>query len=172
MKRGFRLYRGNEGRTFEVEGAGETVVLTGPDGTAVSYSVREARADTLLLQRADGATREIPFVVDRNTVYVQVNGHAVSFEVIDELQAVMRERRQAAGGGDGQLKVAMPGRVIQVSVAEGDAVTVGQGIVVVEAMKMENEMKAPVSGIVKTVHVAVGEVVEAGAVLVTIIPEG
>lgn len=170
MKRTFRLYHGKKAVTVEVTGAGESVTLT-RDGVAETFTVREVRAHTLLLQRADGTTREIPFVVDRSDVHVQVRGHAMTFEVLDELQAVLRERRQAAGGSNGQLKVAMPGRVIQVSVAEGDRVTAGEGIVVVEAMKMENEMKAPATGTVKTVHVAVGAIVEAGAVLVTIEPD-
>jgi acetyl/propionyl-CoA carboxylase alpha subunit len=170
MKRTFRLYHGKDARTVDVEGTGESVTLT-VDGVAQTYTVRDVRAQTLLLQRADGATREVPFFVDRSDVHVQVDGHAMSFEVLDELQAVLRERRHAAGGGNGQLKVAMPGRVIQVSVVEGDRVEIGQGIVVVEAMKMENEMKAPATGTVKTVHVAVGAIVEAGTVLVTIDPD-
>ncbi len=62
----------------------------------------------------------------------------------------------------------MPGKVVAVLVAEGDAVELGQGIVVVEAMKMENELRAAADGVVKTVHVAAGEAVTGGAPLVTI----
>jgi pyruvate carboxylase subunit B len=62
----------------------------------------------------------------------------------------------------------MPGLVVRVEVAEGQAVEAGAGLVVVEAMKMENELRATRAGMVKTVHVAVGQAVEKGAALVTL----
>ena len=62
----------------------------------------------------------------------------------------------------------MPGRVMRVLVAVGDRVTARQGVVVVEAMKMENELRAPKDGVVKEVLVAPGAAVETGAVLVVI----
>jgi biotin carboxyl carrier protein len=62
----------------------------------------------------------------------------------------------------------MPGRVVRVLVAPGDEVTASQGIVVVEAMKMENELRAPKGGRVKDVSVSPGTSVEAGRVLVVI----
>jgi biotin carboxyl carrier protein len=61
----------------------------------------------------------------------------------------------------------MPGRVIKVLVAPGDEVAVGQPVLVVEAMKMENELKAKTAGTVAEVHVAVGDTVEGNAKLVT-----
>ena len=62
----------------------------------------------------------------------------------------------------------MPGRVVRVSVEPGDAVTRGQGLAAVEAMKMENELVSPVDGVVSEVRVAVDDTVEAGAVLVVV----
>jgi biotin carboxyl carrier protein len=62
----------------------------------------------------------------------------------------------------------MPGRIVRVLVAVGDRVTARQGVVVVEAMKMENELRAPGDGIVKEVAAKPGAVVESGAVLVVI----
>ena len=62
----------------------------------------------------------------------------------------------------------MSGRVVRVSIDLGDAVTRGQGLVAVEAMKMENELTSPVDGVVSEVRVAVDETVEAGAVLVVV----
>lgn len=60
----------------------------------------------------------------------------------------------------------MPGRIVRLLAAEGDTVEKGQPVIVVEAMKMENELKAPVAGVVQRIHVAVGDVIEARAVLV------
>ena len=62
----------------------------------------------------------------------------------------------------------MPGRVVRVLVAVGDRVTARQGVVVVEAMKMENELRTPRDGVVKEIAVAPGAAVETGAVLVVI----
>ena len=62
----------------------------------------------------------------------------------------------------------MPGRVVRVLVEPGDRVAAGQGLAVVEAMKMENEVAAPADGVVSDVRAAPGDSVEAGGVLVTL----
>jgi biotin carboxyl carrier protein len=64
----------------------------------------------------------------------------------------------------------MPGKVVRILVAVGDTVTAGQGIVVVEAMKMQNEMKSPRDGRVAAIKTAPNESVNAGAVLALIEP--
>jgi acetyl/propionyl-CoA carboxylase alpha subunit len=70
--------------------------------------------------------------------------------------------------GAWRLVVPMPGRVVRVFVGPGDAVAPGQGLVVVEAMKMENELRAPRAGIVAEVRVREGMAVEANAVLLVL----
>jgi biotin carboxyl carrier protein len=60
----------------------------------------------------------------------------------------------------------MPGLIVRVDVRPGDVVGAGQGVVAMEAMKMENELRAPAGGTVKAVHATVGSAVEKGAVLV------
>jgi biotin carboxyl carrier protein len=62
----------------------------------------------------------------------------------------------------------MPGRIVKVLVRPGDRVEAGQGLVVVEAMKMENELRAQGRGVVEQIHVAAGDRVEKGAPLVTL----
>jgi len=62
----------------------------------------------------------------------------------------------------------MPGLIVRVNVSPGDTVAAGQGLVVVEAMKMENELKAPADGVVARVSVEAGAAVEKGAVLVVL----
>ena len=64
------------------------------------------------------------------------------------------------------VAAAMPGRVLRVLVAAGDAVTAGQPLVVLEAMKMENEVKSPQDGVISGIAVAAGQPVNAGEVLV------
>jgi biotin carboxyl carrier protein len=79
-------------------------------------------------------------------------------------------RKDAARAGEGVQTVAapMPGKVVRVLVAPGDAVEAGQGLLVVEAMKMQNEMKAGRAGRILTVTVKEGATVAAGEVLATV----
>jgi biotin carboxyl carrier protein len=70
-----------------------------------------------------------------------------------------------------RVKAPMPGRIVRVLVAVGDRVTARQPVVVVEAMKMENELRAPNSGVVREVLVVPGAAVESGAVLIVVDPQ-
>lgn len=83
------------------------------------------------------------------------------------LEPVDRRGKSGAGGATGpmQIKAAMPGRVIRVLASEGESVSEGQGLVVLEAMKMQNEISAPRAGTVRQLTVAEGAVVAAGALL-------
>ena len=78
--------------------------------------------------------------------------------------------RQSDGGAQGERRVSapMPGRIVRVLVRAGDTVAAGQALVVVEAMKMENELKSPKAGRVKEVSVAEGTSIEAGRLLVVV----
>jgi biotin carboxyl carrier protein len=79
-----------------------------------------------------------------------------------------RHRHGGGNAGDGRLTAPMPGKVVRVLVKPGDAVSARQGVVVVEAMKMENELRAGRDGVVREVLVEEGASVEAGAPLVVI----
>jgi pyruvate carboxylase subunit B len=99
-----------------------------------------------------------------------VAGERVEVEVLDErtraVQALAGTVPIPASGAT--MRAPMPGLVVRVHAAPGQHVEAGAGLVVVEAMKMENELRAPHAGAVETVHVAVGQTVEKGAPLVTL----
>ena len=100
---------------------------------------------------------------------VGIGGRQVRARVSDG-----RRRRGAPAsqaGGDHSVAAPMPGRVVRVLVEPGDRVAAGQGLAVVEAMKMENEVAAPAAGVVSDVRAAPGDSVEAGGVLVTLTAE-
>jgi len=83
-------------------------------------------------------------------------------------------RRQAGGEGavsDGSLRAPMPGRIVAAPVKAGDAVTQGQTVVVLEAMKMEHALTAPFDGVVQTMPVALGDQVTEGAVLAEVVAQ-
>lgn len=87
-------------------------------------------------------------------------------EVISE-RALAKRARSGGGAGDDLLRAPMPGRVVRVLCAAGDSVQKGQPIVVIEAMKMENELRASRDATIAAVMVGEGESVEAKATLVT-----
>ena len=78
--------------------------------------------------------------------------------------------RQSRTGGQQTLKAAMPGKVVRVLVTVGDEVAAGQGIVVVEAMKMQNAFVAPLTGRVTRIEVKPGMPVESGQLLLHVAP--
>jgi biotin carboxyl carrier protein len=101
-------------------------------------------------------------------------GERLEVEVQDDrskqIEALTGQGRRPVVGG--VVKAPMPGLVVRVEVSEGQAVDVGEGLVVVEAMKMENELRAPSPGVVEQIHVSAGQRVEKGAPLITIkVPE-
>ncbi len=104
---------------------------------------------------------------------VVVEGWRIDVEIEPERRAVLRERaRRGAGaasrGGPVEVRAIIPGRVVAVFVSPGDDVEAGQQILVVEAMKMQNELRAPREGSVERVGVAVGDTIEVGDLLVVI----
>ena len=154
-------------RHVEVNGRSGTIEI---DGSRLRYA------------REDGVVIESEFSLEGTSVLlngrsyriakgagkeVWVNGRLLSMEVFDP-----RDLRpgQGATSNHGRQEVAasMPGKVVRVLVALGDAVEEGQGLVVVEAMKMQNEMKSPKSGRVAEVRARPDATVGAGEVLVVV----
>lgn len=168
--------------TFEIEIGGRTRTVAIEKAAAGSYRVsldgqpRELDAARVgvyglsLVDRATGASRDVQVTPTngRGGLLITLSGRTVA--------ATVNGRRTGRAGTDGgsgahgeqAVTAPMPGRVVRVLVEVGDEVAVRQGIVVVEAMKMENELRSPKAGRVKEVSVAPGTSVEAGRVLVII----
>jgi biotin carboxyl carrier protein len=132
------------------------------------YRLVEAAAATRLVLEAT-----TPGVGGIRSREVLVDGFRFVVEIEDERLAALRERasKGRASGGQGgplQVKAIIPGKVVSVSVAVGDAVIAGQQLLVVEAMKMQNELRAPRDGTIERVGVAVGVNIEIGDLLVVI----
>lgn len=109
---------------------------------------------------------------DSGTWELLVDGIPVTAEALDERTRRLREMTTAMAGPSGPKPVVapMPGLVVKVDVAVGDEVEAGQGVVIVEAMKMENELAAEGPGRVVAIPAVVGEAVEKGQVLVELEP--
>lgn len=111
----------------------------------------------------DGRSVEAGLVPFDEGIEVDIRGLSHEVVVVDPRRKALRTGGASSGGA---VKTQMPGRVVRVLVAEGDEVEKGTPLVVVEAMKMENEIKSPREGTVTRVAVSEGDLVEARAVLI------
>ena len=157
-----------------VGGATETVDVSGDnDRYRVVIGDRvwdvDARriADTTFSLLIDGASYLVDVGAEEGARVVHLRG--LSFLV--EVEEAVRHRLRgggAAAGARGTVRAPLPGRITHIAVKPGDAVQVGDTLLVIEAMKMENEFKAGAAGTVREVRVAPGQPVNAGDVLVVI----
>lgn len=134
---------------------------------SIDWRVPEPGVYSLLL---DGRSYDVHIDEDERDeerLVVHLLSHVIRAQASD---ARRRRVAKADAAPDGVLKIVapIPGRVVSILAPEGTEVSRGDGIIVVEAMKMENELKAPRDGVVASVAVAEGQGVEGGALLATI----
>jgi biotin carboxyl carrier protein len=145
---GDRLAVSVDGRLHQVDAART-------DAHTVSLIVDAATYNATIAPGADGS---LVVLVGAVPVIVRLNGRGRG----------RRKSGSAAGSGPLRLAAPMPGKVVRILVKVGDAVRTRQPVVVVEAMKMENELRADRDGTVAEIHAREGMLVEAGALLVVI----
>ena len=155
-------------KMYEIEiGANNTVMVNGEPHNVDFRTIDGSALYSLLL---DNASWEA--LVDRNgdEYRVLIGGELNVVNVQDERTRKMAkaEGAQAAPTGEAIIKAPMPGLVRGVQVNVGDNVAAKQGVVILEAMKMENELRTPRAGVVKEVRVKAGDKVEQGQVLVVV----
>ena len=94
-----------------------------------------------------------------------VGGRGGQVEVLDELAAAAAQQAAAGGPHRRELKADMPGLVVEIKCAVGDSVKAGQPLVILEAMKMQNELASPGDGMIEEIRVEPGSTVDGGAIL-------
>lgn len=160
---------GGQLRTVSVEARGGQLSVS-LDGRALEVDVaRLAPGRYSLRLPGSGAQHDVAVTTGRDGGDLEVTVGGVSVPV-KRRGAGRRggQGRDAAGNGPQRLVAPMPGKVVRILVGPGDEVAARQGVVVVEAMKMENELRAARAGVVREVLVVEGASVEAGAPLVVI----
>jgi len=148
------------------------------DGDGVRVGNTTSRARILDLDGAASPMRMLTIGEEVHRVQVRpgegrgrytlwIDGFRFEVEALDERTRAIRELSAATAKATGPapLVAPMPGMIVRVNVGQGDEVQAGQGLVVMEAMKMENELRAAAAGTVKRVLVAPGTAVEKGALL-------
>jgi biotin carboxyl carrier protein len=159
---------GEKTYTVDIEEIGKSLYRVSVDGSEFLVDGKKTGLTNYSLI-VDNRSFEIEVDVKEDEYRVLVDGRNYHIDLVDE-------RRVRLGGlqsdielqGRQNVSVPMPGKIIAVLVAEGDKVEKGQGLVIVEAMKMENEVRCPINGEVKEVRVKTGDAVEAGAVLAVV----
>jgi biotin carboxyl carrier protein len=151
----------------EVEERADRFLVT-IDGERLEVDARLPRpgAYSLLI---DGVSHFVEVREENGQILVQVGGESYRLGVEEEFRARLRGRVGATSRrGEHIVRAPMPGRVVSVLVGPGDRVEAGAGLIIIEAMKMENELRAVATGEVKEIRVADGDAVSTGQVLLVI----
>ena len=162
MKYEVRIFGKTRIVEFERDGDGWQARLEGESGAADIVETAPNTFSVLL----SGQSHEVYVTPSPGgQVQLQTGGHEFMAEVVDPRAWRGRRHGGAEAEGRQQIVAPMPGKVVRLLVKAGDAVEAGQGLLVVEAMKMQNEIRSPKSGTVERVVVAEGQAVNAGEVL-------
>ncbi|MGC2162335.1 MAG: biotin/lipoyl-containing protein [Silvibacterium sp.] len=148
-------------RTVEYSPGESTCIV---DGELVAVEAQMLRPGVLSLV-AGGRAWRVVLEDDANEPAVHIGGERIPYRIDDPRSLKARRAHSAGTDGPKTIKASMPGRVVRVLAQKGEAVEAHQGVVVIEAMKMQNELKSPKAGKVAELRVAPGDTVAAGDVL-------
>lgn len=107
---------------------------------------------------------------DNDKIAVMMDGRLFEAQALDERAMLLIQRRGGISSGSGEVHAPMPGLIAVVTVAVGQAVAQGDTVVILESMKMQNELKSPIDGAVAAIHVEAGQAVDKNSLLIEIVP--
>ncbi|MFN8529004.1 MAG: biotin/lipoyl-containing protein [Anaerolineae bacterium] len=153
-------------KKFEIDIDKDGILLVNGERRDVDFRVLDEGLFSMIMQ---GKSYELVIEERDDRVDVSVRGKVLEGQVLDERAQLLLTRRAGvtAGSGEISIKAPMPGLIVAINVREGDEVKSGQTIVVLESMKMQNELKAPREGIIQRISVQPGQTVEQNKLLIT-----
>ncbi len=170
-RQGFRIRVGEREHEVDVtvDDAGRLEVTV--DG--IAHEVADAGAHALRVTAEHARQLEVTLAGEGRPSEAWTAGTRARLEVLTAQEARLAAAlgKSASGSGSGSLTAPMPGRVVKILIHEGEAIELGAPAIIVEAMKMENELHAPTSGTVASIAVREGDTVDAGQILCEITPE-
>jgi len=162
----FTAVVGDATRAVEVVALGEGRYQVSVDGTVSTVDARRTGAAGFSLL-IDHALTDVSVVTRGDTYLVDVGGRVHRVQLLDARRA---RTAAAPGAGEREVRAAMPGKIVAVLVEAGATVTRGQGLLVIEAMKMENEVPAHRAGVVSELDVVAGRSVSIGQRICLVLP--
>ncbi len=157
-----------DGTTYEIEIANDgTITLDGHPIEADLLQVDPLGLHSLIMNHR---SYELVIEEQQRGYRVTLGSHTFQVDVADERQLRMESSRADVSAGDGDLPITapIPGLVVKVLVEEGQTVDINTPLVILEAMKMENEIRAPRAGVIRDIGIEVGQSVEGNAVLMVL----
>jgi biotin carboxyl carrier protein len=159
---------GSDRIDVEIKRDGRKVVAI-VDSREYELDVSEPQSDTFLLKRGYQIFEVVASGTDNSANFnVSVRNRSFDVRIIDKKRLRSSASESAAAEGIAEIRSAMPGKIVRILAEIGENVEKGQGIIVVEAMKMQNELKSPKTGVIKELRVDIDSTVSGGDVLVTI----
>ena len=156
------------GKTFEIDIDKDGNILVNGEKREVDFLALGPALYNIVMQN-----RSYEMVIEEHhgEYEVLLRGRLYSGEVLDERAQLLRSQRSGTGveSGEISIKAPMPGLVLAIPIEEGQEVVTGQTVIILESMKMQNELKAPRDGTVARISAQVGASVEQGKLLVTIV---
>jgi biotin carboxyl carrier protein len=156
------------GKQFEIEIRSDSTLLVNGERREVDFFSLGPSLYSVIM---DNQSYAVVIEEQDGDYQVQMRGHLFTGEVLDERAQLLASRRGGltADSGEISIKAPMPGLIVALPVSEGQEVKAGQTVVILESMKMQNELKAPRDGTVQRISVEVGHSVEQNKLLVTIV---
>ncbi|MBK9731083.1 MAG: acetyl-CoA carboxylase biotin carboxyl carrier protein subunit [Chitinophagaceae bacterium] len=157
----------NTDQEREIELSGNDFTINGRQGTWDKISIGNHRFHIVKDNRSY-TCEVLQFVKEKKTFSIRVNGTVYQVQVKDRFDALLKQlgMEEAAVHKINAIKAPMPGLVLKVIVTEGQEINAGDSVLILEAMKMENVIKSPGTGIVKNIKVKAKDAVEKNQVLI------
>lgn len=159
---------GREHEVELVERLGELLVAVDSKALELDYCEVDDQGQVSLLCGQDSYAVSIESA-SQNEFSITIAGHLYEVAIEDERERAAHAAERESASRGGVLKSVMSGVVVELLVEQGSAVEVGQPLLILEAMKMQNEISAEFAGRVEALHVAAGDAVGSGAKLITIV---
>jgi acetyl/propionyl-CoA carboxylase alpha subunit len=168
--RRYLIELGDQEHELAVEALGDDGFAITRNGKTTRWNARRVGKTWSLLPAGGGTVSEIDVDEHAPGELTLSSGAFVGIaaRVRDPLHRAAEKAAAARPAGPAEVKSPMPGKVVRALVAVGDAVVTGQALIVVEAMKMENELKSPRDGTVRELRASDGQAIEAGQTLLVL----